>query len=152
MPGSQTSSRHSVVVLARQFFQALFAAFDGAAENSLRLRERPEGFANAGFVVYDQDARVLHARTSASIGNGGGNFDVEARAGGPIVFDADARAVFGKDVVHDGESQAGAAAFGGEVRQEQFFLVSGGDAAAGVGDQQLDGIGRGGLRARSTGA
>ena len=72
----------------------------------------------------------------------GGNFDGEARAAGLIVFDANAGVVFGEDVAHDREAQTGAAALGGEVGQEQFLFLVGGDAAAGIGDDDLHGIGQ----------
>ena len=42
-----------------------------------------------------------------------------------IVFDTNLRAVLGHDVVHDRQPQAGAAALGGEVGQEELLLSSG---------------------------
>ena len=49
--------------------------------------------------------------------------------------------MLGKNVADDRQAQAGAASLGGKVRQKQFFLVSGGNSAAGVRDQQLHRIG-----------
>ena len=43
--------------------------------------------------------------------------------GGLIVFHADLRVVIGQDVTHDGQAQAGAAALGGKIGQEQLLLV-----------------------------
>ncbi len=68
------------------------------------------------------------------------DFHGEARAGGQVVLDPNCAVVVGNDIVYDGEPQARAAAFGGEVRQEQPLLVLGGNAAASVGDDQVDGI------------
>ena len=51
-----------------------------------------------------------------------------------------------QDVADDRQTQAGAAALGGKIRQEQLFLVAGGDSAAGVGHQQLHRVRGGGAR------
>ena len=51
--------------------------------------------------------------------------------------------MFLDDVAHDGEAEAGAAAFGGEVGQEKFLTVLGGDAGSGIGDGEFDGFGSG---------
>ncbi len=66
------------------------------------------------------------------------DLDGEARAGRAGCLRRGCARCVGEDVVHDGEPEAGAAALGGEVGQEQFLLIFGRDAAAGVGDDQLD--------------
>ncbi len=48
--------------------------------------------------------------------------------------------MFAEDVIHDGETQTGAAILGGKIGQEEFLFIAGRDTAAGVGDQQLDGF------------
>jgi hypothetical protein len=45
-------------------FDTRFAAFDSAAGEALVLEDARQGFANAGLVVDDQNARALHARAS----------------------------------------------------------------------------------------
>jgi len=49
-----------------------------------------------------------------------------------IVVDGDLAVVVADDAVHDRQSQSRSAALRREVRQEQPFLVFGGDAAAGT--------------------
>ena len=58
--------QHHFVVVAREFFQAFLAAFDGGAGIAFVFEHARQRLADAGFVVYDQNARGLHARASAS--------------------------------------------------------------------------------------
>ena len=68
-------------------------------------------------------------------------FDEEARADRKIVFDVNGAAVFGDDARGDGEAEAGAAIFGGEVRQEETVFIFGRDAVTGVLHADFDGFG-----------
>ena len=88
----------------------------------------------------------LHACVSASVATAIGNLHIEARARWAVVFHANAPAMLGQNMAHDGQAEAGAAALGGEVRQKELLLIAGGNAAAGVGHQQLHRVG--GSRAR----
>ncbi len=58
-------------------------------------------------------------------------------------MNAEKAVVFGDDSGSDSEAEAGAAVFGGEMRQEEFVLVGGRDALAGVFHGNFDGIGFG---------
>ena len=71
---------------------------------------------------------------------GGGEFQDEAGADGSVVLDAKAAAVLSDDASGDGETEAGAAIFGGEMREKEFVFVLWGNAVAGVGDDNFDGI------------
>src|SRR4051812_39652061 len=68
------------------------------------------------------------------------NFDDEACANGEILFHADGAVMVFDDAADDGESESGAAFFGGEIWQKKFFLELGGHAVTGVSDDQLDGF------------
>ena len=50
--------------------------------------------------------------------------------------------VVADDAVDDGQAEAGAAAFGGKVREEELVLVGVGNAAAGIGDFDDDAVRR----------
>src|SRR5690348_16654972 len=74
-------------------------------------------------------------------GGGCGQENQEAGAGGNVVFDAQSAVMLGDYSAGDGEAEAGAAFFGGKVRQEQAVFVLGRNAVAGVGDFDFDGLG-----------
>src|SRR5437763_5542353 len=59
-----------------------------------------------------------------------------------VVVDGDAAIVVVDDAVDDGQAEAGAAAFGGKVWEEEFLLVGVGDAAAGIGNLDHDAVRR----------
>ena len=71
---------------------------------------------------------------SAAGGFGGGQFDYESRADRLLSSARISAVVFGDDAAGDGQAEAGAAVLGGEVREEKFVFVFGGDAVAAVGD------------------
>src|SRR5258707_11785339 len=75
-------------------------------------------------------------------GNGvrSGEFEDETGADGGIVFYTETAAMLGDDAGGDGEAEAGAAIFGGEVRKKEFVFVLRGNAMAGVGDDDFDGV------------
>jgi len=74
-----------------------------------------------------------------SVGGGGGaEFDEEARARGKVLLHSDGALVLLQYLGGDREAEAGAAAFGGEVGQEETLAHLVGDAGAGVGDGELD--------------
>src|SRR5579863_2150786 len=73
-----------------------------------------------------------------AVGGGGGEFDDEFGAGRVVLFGSDGASVFLDDLGGDGESEAGAALLGGEVRQEEAFAHLVGEDGAGVGDGELD--------------
>src|SRR5436309_334959 len=66
------------------------------------------------------------------------NFNDKACANREILFHTDGAVMVFDDAAHDGESESGAALFGGEVWQEKFLLEFGGHAVTGIGDDQLD--------------
>src|SRR5690348_7349527 len=68
---------------------------------------------------------------------GGGERDEEAGTHGEIVFDVDGAGVFGDDAGGDGEAESGAPSFGGEIRKEEAVFIFGGDAVAGVFDEDF---------------
>src|SRR6267143_860694 len=53
----------------------------------------------------------------------GGQFENETGADWGVVFDAEQAVVFADDARRDGEAEAGAAIFGGKVREEKFVFV-----------------------------
>src|SRR4051794_15585652 len=63
-----------------------------------------------------------------------GKFNLKPCSSGMVVVDGDAAVVVVDDAVDDGQAEAGAAAFGGKVWEEEFLLIGVGDAAAGIGD------------------
>src|SRR6267142_7006703 len=63
--------------------------------------------------------------------------DDELRAQRLVFLDADGSAMVLDDAAHDGQSEARAALFGREVRQEQFFFHLLCDAVPGVGDDDF---------------
>ena len=71
----------------------------------------------------------------------GGEFKNKARADGGVVFDAEEAVVLCDDSGRDSEAKARAAILGGEMRKEEFVLVGGRDAMAGVFDDDFYGIG-----------
>src|SRR4051794_19335902 len=69
-----------------------------------------------------------------------GDLDDETRAYGEIFFHADGAVMVFHNAAHDGEAKPGAALFCREVRKKKFFLELGGNAVAGIGDDELDGL------------
>ena len=63
--GQPDVEQNRVVILAGQLFQALFAGFDRWQSVAFVFEHAAQRFADAGFVVHNQDARVFHARASA---------------------------------------------------------------------------------------
>src|SRR5207302_5292134 len=64
--------------------------------------------------------------------------DNELAARRTVLLGPDRAVVFGDDAAGDGESQAGAAVFGGEVRKEEPFLGVRRDAGPAVGHDDLN--------------
>src|ERR1700756_290503 len=123
--------------------------FSSPRVESSSRRNRSFSVKNAIASSYSRTTRVTWARvwvtgisTCELRGNEVrcGEFENEAGADGGIVFYANAAAMFGYDAGGDGETEAGAAILGGEVRKEEFVLVVRGDAMTGVGDDDFDGI------------
>src|SRR5580704_5200032 len=90
-------------------------------------------------------------RMLCMLGSGGGRcgfrhdrqFDDEAGADRMIFFDADRAVMIFHNAAYDGEAEASAAFFGGEIGQKKFLFQFAGHAVAGVGDGNLDGVAAG---------
>src|SRR5262249_10507001 len=87
-------------------------------------------------------AHDLGAVARVLVLDGGRKLDGEARAHRLIVLHANLPAGLGHDVADNREAQSAAAILGGEVRQEELLLIVRADAAARVGDDELDRLGR----------
>src|SRR6266567_7633341 len=67
-----------------------------------------------------------------------GKLNNEPRADGMVLFHPDRAMMIFHDATDDGQAESGAALFGGEIGQEEFFLELAGHAVACIGDGNLD--------------
>ena len=153
MPGSQTSRRMNSSSSVAGTLKGFFRRSCSADHVSFIGEDGGERFANAAFVVDDQDAGFWgHHEASAAVMVPGGRAGVasatgktaprKARATGCCLRRV-AAAVFGHDARGDRQAESGAAILGGEMRQEEFVFVFRGDAVAGVRDADFHGVGIG---------